>query len=166
MTRGAELRAAVADGLPLLVVCGLYQLLGHGFTTEAKREIEGIGVFDATTTASKVRMIGNIVVQSEKFGTLVGFENHSGQTILRGGQAPLGTVKKGFGNNDHSRAEGAVMRNAVGTYLHGPVLPKNPRLADYLIAAALKRRGVDDALAPLDDKLENLAAQTAATRPQ
>lgn len=163
--RGPGLRAAVADGLPLLVVCGLYQLLGHGFVTDSGQTIEGVGVFEATTRASGQRMIGNIVVESA-FGRLVGFENHSGQTELVAGQAPLGKVKSGFGNNSRSGFEGAVTGNAIGTYLHGPVLPKNPALADHLIAAALRRRGVTTPLTTLDGSVEQAAATSAAKRPQ
>ena len=164
-SRGEELRRLAADGAPMLVVCGAYQLFGRGFTTLEGREIPGIGVFDARTTGSRVRMIGNISVDSP-FGSLVGFENHSGQTVLELGQAPLGAVTKGYGNNRESRQEGAIRGNAIGTYMHGPVLPKNPRLADHLILTALRRRHGVTELAPLDDALEAHAATTAQSRPQ
>jgi CobQ-like glutamine amidotransferase family enzyme len=163
--RGDALREAAADGMPMLLVCGLYQLFGHSFVTESGAEIPGIGVFDATTRASSVRMIGNVVLESE-LGPLVGFENHSGQTALAKGQTPLGRVVKGYGNNERSRYEGAITNEAIGTYLHGPVLPKNPALADGLILAALKRRGLSQQLEPLDDQLERQAAVTASKRPQ
>lgn len=162
--RGTELRAAAANGLPMLVVCGLYQLFGRGFTTADGRVIPGIGIFAADTVATDQRLIGNIVLESS-YGQLVGFENHSGQTRLDAGQAPLGRVIKGYGNDVASRQEGAISHNVIGTYLHGPILPKNPVLADHLILAALKRKGVTE-LAPLDDALEQQAATSAASRPQ
>jgi CobQ-like glutamine amidotransferase family enzyme len=162
--RGEQIRQVAADGVPMLLVCGLYQLFGRGFTTLEGQEIPGISVFRASTVGSRVRMIGNVIVGS-RWGRLVGFENHSGQTILESGQEALGQVKQGFGNNPKSRQEGAVNHNAVGTYMHGPLLPKNPVLADWLIQTALKRQGIND-LAPLDDELELAAAKAAATRPQ
>ncbi len=163
--RGEDLRRAAAAGTPMLVICGTYQLFGRGFTTLDGREIPGIGVLGAQTVASTVRMIGNIVLDSP-FGRLVGFENHSGQTVLDAGQRPLGTVTKGYGNTPDGGYEGAISNNVIGTYLHGPVLPKNPRLADHLVLAALNRRhGVSD-LAPLDDSLERQAAEVAAGRPR
>lgn len=165
VSRGPEIRAAVADGLPTLVVCGLYQLFGHGFKTIQGRDITGIDVFDASTIGGNKRMIGNIVVDSP-FGRLVGFENHSGQTILAAGQASLGKVRKGYGNNTQSKYEGAVTDNAIGTYLHGPVLPKNPTLTDHLILEALKRRGFAAHLEPLDNELELAASKVAMNRPK
>jgi len=164
--RGEELRAAAADGMPMLTICGLYQLFGRGFITMDGRELLGIDVFKASTIGSTTRMIGNMVVQSPRYGRLVGFENHSGQTTLEPGQEPLGQVKKGYGNNERSRLEGAISNNAVGTYLHGPVLPKNPTLADDLILQALKRRHGITELVPLDDQLEQIAAKVAASRPR
>lgn len=163
--RGEELRQLAADGVPMLVICGLYQLFGRGFTTLEGQDIPGIDVFRASTVGGRVRMIGNVVVDSP-FGRLVGFENHSGQTMLEPDQAALGSVKKGFGNNPSSRQEGALSGNAVGTYLHGPVLPKNPALADHLLLAAMRRRWSETELQPLDDRLELAAAQAAAGRPQ
>lgn len=163
--RGEALRAAAAAGVPMLLVCGLYQLFGHAFVTEDGRRIPGIGVFDAITHASAARLIGNVVLSSG-FGQLVGFENHSGRTLLGPDQAPLGRVVTGGGNDGVSGAEGAVAHAAVGTYLHGPVLPNNPRLADHLIGVAMRRRGRDPVLAPLDDGLETVAAAVAARRPR
>jgi CobQ-like glutamine amidotransferase family enzyme len=164
LKRGGELRALVADEAPMLTVCGLYQLFGRGFTTMEGQEIPGIEVFRANTVGGRTRMVGNIVVESP-FGQLVGFENHSGQTLLEDGQKALGKVKKGFGNDPKSRWEGAVARQAIGTYMHGPLLPKNPRLADHLILQALRRRYGVDELKPLDDGLEHQAARVAAGRP-
>ncbi len=163
--RGRQLRAAATDGLPMLLVCGLYQLFGTGFVTDTDQEIDGIGVFQAVTRGSAARLIGNIEI-STIFGSVVGFENHSGQTTLLPGQQPLGQVVKGWGNNDHTQLEGALTHNTIGTYLHGPVLPKNPALTDHLIATALRRRKITQELAPLDDTLEHRAATVAARRPE
>lgn len=163
--RGEDLRQMAENGVPMLVICGLYQLFGRGFTTLDGREIPGIDVFRASTIGSNVRMIGNIVIDSP-FGQLVGFENHSGQTILEPGQQPLGRVKHGYGNNPKSKREGAMTNQAIGTYLHGPILPKNPMLTDHLILEALRRRYGVTELSPLDDSRELLAAKIAASRPQ
>jgi len=164
--RGEDLRQLAVDGVPMLLICGLYQLFGRGFTTLDGREIPGIDVFRASTIGSNTRMIGNIIVES-RFGKLVGFENHSGQTILEPGQESLGAVRQGNGNNPKSRREGAVSNQAIGTYMHGPVLPKNPTLADHLLLTALRRRWPEIAeLAPLDDRLEHRAAAVAMGRPR
>lgn len=162
---GPGLRDAVDAGTVILTVCGTYQLFGRRFVTHDGDEIPGIGVFAAETIASDVRMIGNVVVDSP-WGRLVGFENHSGRTVLDEGQAPLGTVAKGYGNNDTTGDEGAVVGNCFGTYLHGSLLPKNPAFADELLRRALARRqGPEVALDPLDDELERRAADVAARRP-
>jgi CobQ-like glutamine amidotransferase family enzyme len=165
LKRGEELRAMAADGVPMLTICGTYQLFGRGFTTMEGQEIAGIDVFRASTAGSRERMIGNIVVESP-FGRLVGFENHSGQTVLEPEQAALGEVKKGYGNNSKSGMEGAISGNAIGTYMHGPVLPKNPTLADHLLLTALKRRHGARELQPLPDELEKMTAKVAMGRPQ
>lgn len=163
--RGPAIRDAVADGVVFLTVCGTYQLFGRRFVTHDGEEIPGIGVFAAETVASDVRMIGNVVVDSP-WGRLVGFENHSGRTVLDAGQEPLGSVVKGYGNNDSTKDEGAVVANCFGTYLHGSLLPKNPVLADELLLRALRRRhGVGVELGGLDDSVEFLAADSAAKRP-
>jgi len=164
--RGLVLRDMVSGGVPMLVICGLYQLFGHGFETVEGKRLPGIDVFNTTTTGGKIRMIGNIVVESAEFGRLVGFENHSGQTMLDQGQKPLGKVTRGYGNDPKSGFEGAVTGAAVGTYMHGPVLPKNPRLADYLLLKALRQRYGITELEPLDDAAEMAAAKVAMGRPQ
>lgn len=164
LKRGEELKSRVKDGLVLLAVCGTYQLLGHYFATTEGERLDGIGLFDAYTKAESKRLIGNIVISSP-FGRMVGFENHSGQTHLAEGQLPLGRVEKGFGNDDASGKEGAVTLNAFGTYLHGPLLPKNPQFADELIKRALERRYGQTELVPLDDSLALKAAAIAARRP-
>jgi lipid II isoglutaminyl synthase (glutamine-hydrolysing) len=117
------------------------------------------------TIGGRKRMIGNVVVATP-WGELVGFENHSGRTLLDAGQASLGRVKKGYGNNESRREEGAVTASCFGTYLHGSLLPKNPGFADELLLRALRRRhGAEASLAPLDDSLEQQAARLAARRP-
>jgi len=162
---GDELRKISADGVPMLLICGSYQLFGREFVDNSHRHIPGLGIFQATTTASRQRMTGNIVVDSP-FGRLVGFENHSGRTVLDTGQQALGTVRQGFGNNGATGDNGAIVANTIGTYLHGPVLPKNPALADHLLLGALRRRYDVDELEPLDDELALRAAKIAAARPQ
>ena len=161
---GEALRAAVEDGAPLLAICGGYQLLGQYYQPHEGERLPGLGIFDAYTVAGSRRMIGNIVVQSDDFGELVGFENHSGRTFLGPQARPLGYVRKGFGNNGEDRTEGCRYRNAIGTYLHGPILPKNPKLADFLIHAALIRRYGPIDLPPLDDRQEEQAHQSARNR--
>ncbi len=155
----------MADGVPMLLVCGLYQLFGIEFVTETNRRLGGLGIFEATTYGSRTRLVGNITIRTP-FGPLVGFENHSGQTTLADHQQPLGQVVRGWGNNDHTGSEGAMTQNAIGTYLHGPVLPKNPALTDHLLLCALRRRKLAQELRPLDDRLEMIAASAASRRPQ
>lgn len=163
--RSSEIHEAVASGVVFLTVCGTYQLFCRRFVTSEGTVIPGIGVFAAETVGGGTRMIGNIVVDSP-WGRLVGFENHSGRTMLEEGQAALGSVVRGYGNNDSTDEEGAVVANCFGTYLHGSVLPKNPAFADELIRRALERRsGEPVSLEPLDDTEELRAAAAAAARP-
>ena len=162
--RGPNVHLAVGDGVVFLTVCGTYQLFCRRFVTAAGQEIPGIGVFDAETIGGGTRMIGNIVVDSP-WGRLVGFENHSGRTMLAAGQRSLGHVAKGFGNNHSTSEEGAITGSCFGTYLHGSVLPKNPAFADELLRRAMVRRGTATALIPLDDRVEAAAAAAAAARP-
>ncbi|HSX00757.1 MAG TPA: glutamine amidotransferase [Candidatus Saccharimonas sp.] len=165
LRHGEDLRQMAAEGVPMLTICGTYQLFGRGFTTMEGSELPGINIFRASTVGGRVRMIGNVVIDTA-FGRLVGFENHSGQTMLEPGQEPLGKIRKGYGNNPWSKREGAVANQAIGTYLHGPVLPKNPRLADHLLLEALRRRYSVDELETLDDAREHEAAKVAMGRPQ
>ncbi|MFN3337120.1 MAG: type 1 glutamine amidotransferase [Thermomicrobium sp.] len=162
--KGEVLREEIERGVPLLAICGGYQLLGRFYRPQEGAELPGLGVFDAWTVAGSRRMIGNVVVDSPDFGELVGFENHSGRTFLGPAARPLGTVRVGHGNNGKDRTEGCRYRNAIGTYLHGPVLPKNPQLADYLIACALALHGWGDRLEPLDDALAWAAHEEAVER--
>ncbi len=161
---GPELHALNSDGVPMLMICGMYQLLCHRFVTHDQQEIKGIGIFDAETIASPDRMVGNVMVETEEFGTLFGFENHSGRTFLLNGQRPLGTVARGGGNNGQDGAEGARTVNAFGTYLHGPVLPNNPRFADALIRLAATHAHGEFTEHPIDDQLAELARAGAKQR--
>ena len=162
--RSDNVRAAVDAGVAFLVVCGAYQLFGRRFVAADGSELRGIGVFDAETVGGEGRMIGNVIVESA-FGRLVGFENHAGRTALDTGQAALGTVVKGNGNNDTGSDEGAVKHHCFGTYLHGSVLPKNPEFADGLLTRGMQRRHGSVSLERLDDELEVAAARSAAKRP-
>uniref|UniRef100_UPI00359C1381 type 1 glutamine amidotransferase n=1 Tax=Faecalicatena contorta TaxID=39482 RepID=UPI00359C1381 len=144
------------DGV-VLAVCGGYQLLGKYYKTD-KKNIEGLSILDITTEWEPERLIRNIVLNSPLFDTpVVGFENHGGRTHI-GKHTPFGKVFYGLGNTGKSGYEGVVYKNVIGTYLHGPLLPKNPHVCDYLLAKALKRKyGEDMTLDPLTDKLEHLA---------
>jgi CobQ-like glutamine amidotransferase family enzyme len=166
VARGPALREAVEGGLPVLAVCGGYQLFGHRYVDHDGSVIPGIGVFDVETRHPGPvadRCIGDVVVETP-FGEVVGFENHGGRTYLAAGQEPFGKVRLGFGNNAEDRTEGARRKQAIGTYLHGSLLPKNPALADTLILWGLRRRyGAGVELPPLDDRAER-AAHAAALR--
>jgi lipid II isoglutaminyl synthase (glutamine-hydrolysing) len=158
--KGDALRHAVEEGAALLSICGGYQLLGNRFLTYTGEDLSGISLFDVNTVGGDTRFIGNVAVESDLEGAegeLVGFENHSGRTHLGTGCRPLGRVIKGYGNNGEDGTEGCVYRNAIGTYLHGSLLPKNPRLADWLILRALRRRHDLEGLPLLDDSLEDAA---------
>ena len=159
------LHLAVAGGAAVLAVCGGYQLAGHRYLGHRGDEIPGIGLLDLVTEAGDRRMIGNVLLESDldaRPRTIVGFENHAGRTLLGQGVRPLGRVLAGHGNDGESGFEGAVSGNVVGTYVHGPLLPKNPWLADWLIARALARRHGDVDLAPLEDGLALRAHEVAA----
>lgn len=138
--RAAEIRTLAEQGVPMLMICGLYQLFGHRFITHTGEELTGIGVLDVETRGGDTRMIGNIVVESEQFGEIVGYENHSGDTVLGDRSTPLGRVLQGDGNNPRDGLEGARSGNVLGSYLHGSLLPKNPAISDFLVYEAAKRR--------------------------
>lgn len=165
---GKALVEAVENDVVLLAVCGAYQLLGKYYKTGGGETLPGIGLFDAWTVAGTRRFIGDVVIHSEHHGRqfeLVGFENHSGLTYLGETGRPLGSVEVGNGNNGRDGVEGAVYRNAFGTYLHGPLLPKNPEFADLLITLAGRRRfGADFRLEALDDRVELAAHAKVASR--
>ena len=135
---GPRLHDLAADGVPMIMICGMYQLFGNAFITVEGEELPGLGILDVTTRGNPTRMIGGIVLDTD-FGEVVGFENHSGATVLGSGQAAFGRVRAGHGNNGTDRTEGAVTGNVIGSYLHGPILPANPRVADHLIACAAER---------------------------
>ncbi len=161
---GERLTAAVAGGAVVLSVCGGYQLLGHYYRPHGHDELRGLGLIDAHTIAGDTRFIGNITLRGP-LGDLVGFENHSGCTYLGSGAFPLGTVTKGSGNNGEDGTEGAYTGKVYGTYMHGPVLPKNPALADRILSEALERRHGPVTLPPLEDTFEARAHESARSRP-
>ncbi|MDR2063452.1 MAG: glutamine amidotransferase [Candidatus Nomurabacteria bacterium] len=163
---GGKLKDLVEDGVPTLVVCGLYQLFGNFFKTLDNTVIKGIGVFNLKTLGGSERLIGNVVAESSQFGEVVGYENHSGRTFFEADLQPLGDVKKGAGNNGEDFEEGVRYKNAIGTYLHGPILPKNPKIADFLIETALTRKYGVTKLSKLDDDLERKTRLSAASRPR
>ena len=166
VARGPAIRSAIEAGLPALAVCGGFQLFGERYVDADGGVLPGIGVFRMETRhpgERAERAIGNVLLRAE-LGEVVGFENHGGRTWLEDGQEPFGTVIAGRGNNGEDGSEGARVANAIGTYLHGSLLPKNPAIADFLLGKALVRRYGDSAtLAPLDDSLEAAARQAAST---
>lgn len=147
--RAEALRYAIESGKAVLAICGGYQLLGESYRTADGSVLKLSGALPFYTVGGDRRMIGNTVFDTV-FGRTVGFENHSGKTFLSGGLKPLGQVVKGYGNNGQDGGEGLLFCNTFGTYAHGPVLPKNPRLADEIL-----RRALGSALPPLDDTAEN-----------
>jgi len=159
-TRGAEIQAAIEDGKVVLAICDGYQLLGHSYKTWDGKEMDFIGALDLTSVGGRARMIGDYMFSWDELGKpleIVGFENHSAKTFLGSGVKPFGKVLKGYGNNGEEGTEGARYLNVFGTYSHGPLLPKNPKLADHLISLALERKYGAAELVPLDDTLEERA---------
>ena len=163
---GPTLHTLAEDNVPMLMVCGLYQQFGHFFKTKDGEIIKGIGLLDIETVGGSERMIGNIVTESEVFGSIVGYENHSGLTTLGSNVEPLGKVVRGAGNNSHDGTEGARYRKVIGTYLHGSILPKNPKIADYLIEQAVVRKFGEFYPQVIDDTFADQARDTAARRPR
>ena len=148
----------VEDGGSVLAVCGGYQLLGHYYKTE-EDTLEGLSLVGLYTEQGSPRLIDNIVLENPDFSLpIVGFENHGGRTYI-GDNKPFGKVVYGHGNNGEDGQEGVLYKNVVGTYLHGPLLPKNPHICDYLISNALERKYGKGALEPLDDTQEIQANQ-------
>jgi CobQ-like glutamine amidotransferase family enzyme len=163
------LHEAFAGGAAFLAVCGGYQLLGRFYRDQSGEEQLGVGLLPLYTIAGSRRMIGNILLECElepgMRQTLAGFENHAGRTILDEGAEPLGRVVSGFGNDGGSGYEGCRVGRAIGTYLHGPLLPRNPWLADWLLAQAIAHRtGAEPDLEPLADELEQEAHAVSAER--
>jgi CobQ-like glutamine amidotransferase family enzyme len=168
-SKAEALRDAADRGAVVLAVCGGYQLLGHYYRPAAGDDLPGLGLLDVVTVhpgPGARRLIGNVVVRCPRVAgaILVGFENHGGRTYLGPGAEPLGQVVAGSGNNGEDGTEGAVRGHVYGTYLHGPLLPKNPAFADHLLLAALRVRHGDVTLPPLDDRLEAAAHGAALAR--
>ena len=173
LAKAAGVLEAAGEGAAVLAVCGGYQLLGRSYRDFHGTDLPGIGLFPFDTVAGDMRMIGDVLLDCELEPgvrrTLAGFENHAGRTQLDPGVEPLGRVVAGFGNDGESGFEGCRVGRAVGTYLHGPLLPRNPWLADWLLTQALAHRlGEAPELAPLADELEDeahaVSARRAATR--
>ena len=180
--KGPAIKTAIDEGVAALTICGGFQLFGQYFQTISGEKIPGIGIFNAYTVAKDKRLIGNVVIDiahaltdwKNQFNippvsggrtTLVGFENHSGQTLLNPGAKPLGYVTQGYGNKGDGGYEGAIYKNAFGTYLHGSLLPKNPWFTDHLIQCALYHRyGNVELLQELDDSIEMAAHDVAIRR--
>ena len=166
--KATALRSAVAGGAAGLFVCGGYQLAGQGYEAANGQWLEGIGALDLETRAGPTRLIGDLVIESELDGQsleIVGYENHIGRTHLGAGARPLGRVVHGHGNNGEDGMEGAVKGRVIGTYLHGPLLPKNPGLADIVLGWALEHRYSQAVeLTPLDDSFEVRAHEVAVSR--
>lgn len=163
--KGEFLKKAINDGVPGLYVCGAYQFLGKYYKEADGNIINGIGAFDLYTESPGLnvpRCIGNIVIESKLFPgiKLVGFENHGGRTYLADKKLAFATVIKGYGNNGEDETEGIFYKNSFGTYLHGPILPKNPELADYLIKKAVERKYRKNVrLRKVDNIMENKARE-------
>jgi CobQ-like glutamine amidotransferase family enzyme len=168
--KSGAVAAAHAHGVAMLAVCGGYQLLGRGYRGRDGSFMPGAGLFPHETVAGDTRMIGDVLLECELEPgvrqSLAGFENHAGRTLLDPGAEPLGRVVAGFGNDGASGFEGCRLGNAIGTYLHGPLLPRNPWLADWLLARALDHAGAGTSptLSPLPDELEREAFRVAAER--
>jgi lipid II isoglutaminyl synthase (glutamine-hydrolysing) len=166
---GLSLGDAFGAGAAFLAVCGGYQLLGRFYRDQSGSELPGIGLLPIHTVAGSKRMIGDVMLECElepgQRRTLAGFENHAGRTILDEGAEPLGRVVAGFGNDGESGYEGCRAGRAIGTYLHGPLLPRNPWLADWLLAQAIAHRtGEAPVFEPLPDELEHQAHAVSADR--
>lgn len=162
---GDALHDLADKNVPMLMICGLYQLFGRFFKTQDDKTIKGIGIFAAETHAGNKRLIGNVVINSS-YGEMVGYENHSGQTFLDDSQQALGKVIKGAGNNGKDKTEGAIYKNVFGSYLHGSLLPKNPEFADMLIEKAVVRKYGEFEGTVVDDGFATLAREIAKNRPR
>lgn len=156
-----EIKAWIEDGVSGLTICGGYQFLGDYYKMTNGVKVKGMGILPFYTVAGEDRLVTNLLIESKLFGKMVGFENHSGKTYHT--HPTLGKVIKGFGNNGESGEEGLHYKNLIGTYLHGPILPKNPRIADYLIEKAYERK-TGRTLESLIDKWENEANQSVWQR--
>lgn len=160
------LKNLTENDVPMLLICGLYQLFGKSFKTQDGHVIKGIGLLDIETIAGPERLIGNIVTKSDQFGDIIGYENHSGQTFLGNGVKPLGKIIRGAGNNGQDDFEGARYRNVIGSYMHGSLLPKNPAVADWLLEQAAINRYGDFTQTVIDDHFAVEARKCASKRPR
>ncbi len=171
-SKGDQIVNAVENGTALLAICGGYQLLGNYFQTSEEERLNGLGIFDIYSKEGEMRNTGNIAsrftfkfpkdyIPNQIGKTLVGFENHLGETYLDKKADPLGRIISGFGNNGEKKTEGCRYKNAFGTYLHGPILPKNPHFADYLIHLSLKQKYGSISLKQLCDIYEKKAHKKA-----
>ena len=163
---GPTLKSLAEDNTPMLLVCGLYQLFGNFFKTLSGNTLTGIGILDIETHGTHERLIGNIVTNNEEFGNIIGYENHSGQTFLGKNAQPFASVFKGVGNNAKDSHEGARYKNVIGTYLHGSILPKNPKIADFLIQTAVTKKYGEFSTDVIDDQLADQARVVASERPR
>ena len=154
-----EISRAINNGTAMLAICGGYQMLGKYYKTYDGKMLEYMGALDFYTVGKEDRMIGNYAFKTKEGIEVVGFENHSGRTYLGKGVEPLGKMLKGYGNNGEDGTEGVRYKNTFGTYSHGPVLPKNPKLADLIISKAVENKYPNTKLTPLDDALELKAQQ-------
>lgn len=169
--KGPLIRDLIENEKPALFVCGAPQLMGKYYEPAEGEKIEGLGIFDMYTKhpgKSAKRLIGNIVAQVNSVisnSTIVGFENHGGRSYLGASAKPFARVIKGFGNNGADKTEGVIYKNAIGCYFHGPLLPKNPQIADWMIKKALEvKYSFSLELQELDDSLENQARDAIAKR--
>lgn len=158
---GPTLIELADKNVPMLMICGLYQLFGKFFKTADSQIIKGIGLLNIETFGKSERLIGNIVTHSEKFGDIIGYENHSGQTFLGPEVQKLGIVKLGAGNNTVDKSEGAIYKNVIGSYMHGSLLPKNPNIADFLIKQAVINKYGSFTDKEIDDTITNSARKIA-----
>lgn len=161
-----DLKDLIENNIPGLYVCGAYQFLGNYYKKADGKIIKGLEIFDLhTQNLEDTRLIGNLIASSDNLGYLIGFENHGGKTYLGKNIKPLAKVIKGFGNNGNDKTEGAIYKNSIGTYLHGPILPKNPKLADFLILKALENKyKTKKELKKLDNLYEKEARLTIAKK--
>ena len=157
-----KLKTAIEDGMPGLTICGGYQFLGSKYITPDGTELAGLNILDFYTKSQTYRLTGDIVNENETFGTIVGFEKHGGRTYHNFGT--LGKVVHGFGNNDDDAKEGIHYKNLLGTYLHGPILPKNHEITDYLLEKACERKNIPFEPKQLDNTEEEAAKQVIVDR--
>lgn len=163
---GPKLIKLANQGTPMLLICGLYQLFGNFFKTLENETIEGIGLLNIETYGKTERLIGNIITNSSEFGDIIGYENHSGQTILGHQVKCLGIVQMGAGNNLNDIGEGVRYKNVIGSYIHGSLLPKNPKIADFLIKKAVINKFGKFSNKIIDDSICNKAREIAIKRPR